>query len=543
MSGQANEAVVSCREKGDKIVLVFNVQNVKPASVKADFSAIDEGGLLNIHFGAISPTKNYFKELAIPHAINDGKIVHEVQNKCLTILLPKVDANLSWGTAWSKGKDQNKLKAKVMTKLSGADSETKAEPPTKDKEAEPAKGSKAAEQPTTSESKAAEVEKQDSPAPEQKGPKETPNPIEAKPETKKEPPTQKLEAKETKNQPEEAPQPSKKGSQETNKPAEAKAKAKAKAKAESTAKEAPSTKAESAKEAAAKPTQKTPAAEAKKQQETASPAKANSPQAAAKPAEAKATPKAKANATNQAGSKKTTKASEAEKDTPSAGRQTSQDSTKSSEATTAGALDRPETPSTDEEEPTSRKGATAKCCSGTWTKSKDTYKLEAVLPSLEKFDEKSLTLKDGRISLTNAKKQLVLDSQVPAEADNTRYSSAKWADGKKTLTVIVPLKCTGPATIDLDGAWYVEDNKTLVATISKTKLQWSTGERADIHSDRQTNKVALLDSKGKPEFSAMYLAPDTLHWSDGDVWQLKLAKKGGAPVWPDVYKLRFDELD
>jgi len=95
----------SVREKGDRIVILFNVPNVRHNSVSVQHKAES----LTVSFKTASPTKCYEKQIALPHAV-DERMSWDVQSKALTLLLTKTD-DVEWGTTWHKKGGKGKTKA------------------------------------------------------------------------------------------------------------------------------------------------------------------------------------------------------------------------------------------------------------------------------------------------------------------------------------------------------------------------------------------------------------------------------------------------
>eukprot|EP00930_Biecheleria_cincta_P016276 TRINITY_DN13300_c0_g1_i1.p1 TRINITY_DN13300_c0_g1~~TRINITY_DN13300_c0_g1_i1.p1 ORF type:complete len:746 (+),score=205.16 TRINITY_DN13300_c0_g1_i1:76-2313(+) len=99
------DPAVSVREKGGRLVLVFNVANVKSGSVHVEHrpeSEEEPAGSVHITFASVSPNKQYEKHLVLPHCIDAGKTVKDVQSKSLTVQLVKTDPAVEWGQAWLK---------------------------------------------------------------------------------------------------------------------------------------------------------------------------------------------------------------------------------------------------------------------------------------------------------------------------------------------------------------------------------------------------------------------------------------------------------
>lgn len=117
---------VSAREKGERIVIVFNVANVKSGSVKVEFRP--QGGCASVfvQFSAVSPARHFEKLLDLPHEIVVDKTVRDVQSKCLIVQLLKADSAISWGVTWVK---DNKCKGKTKrpSNSPGGDSAAAAE--------------------------------------------------------------------------------------------------------------------------------------------------------------------------------------------------------------------------------------------------------------------------------------------------------------------------------------------------------------------------------------------------------------------------------
>ncbi|CAK9049103.1 Uncharacterized protein SCF082_LOCUS27254 [Durusdinium trenchii] len=102
----------SVREKGGRLVVVFNVANVRPNSVQVEVrppSDEEPAGSVHVSFSSMSPSKAFVKHLVLPHGI-DSKTVQDVQSKSLTLQLVKLDESLEWGQAWLKPKGKTKRK-------------------------------------------------------------------------------------------------------------------------------------------------------------------------------------------------------------------------------------------------------------------------------------------------------------------------------------------------------------------------------------------------------------------------------------------------
>jgi len=136
MASQApNDPPVSTREKGDRIVIVFNIANVKHNSVKVEHQGGGAGTseLVTVKFSAVSPNRSYEKTLVLPHAIEPGKTVNDVQNKCLAVQLVKADSRQTWGTAWTKVKSARaKAKQHVVADAGGASPRKVSDAPSAD---------------------------------------------------------------------------------------------------------------------------------------------------------------------------------------------------------------------------------------------------------------------------------------------------------------------------------------------------------------------------------------------------------------------------
>eukprot|EP00927_Polykrikos_kofoidii_P011087 TRINITY_DN1466_c1_g1_i1.p1 TRINITY_DN1466_c1_g1~~TRINITY_DN1466_c1_g1_i1.p1 ORF type:complete len:772 (+),score=147.37 TRINITY_DN1466_c1_g1_i1:64-2379(+) len=104
MAGIVHEPPLSIREKGERIVIVFNVSNARHNSVKAEHRPGDAGdpGALHVAFSSVSPSRHFEKLLRLPHPVVSGRTVSDVQTKCVTVQLLKTDPSITWGNAWTK---------------------------------------------------------------------------------------------------------------------------------------------------------------------------------------------------------------------------------------------------------------------------------------------------------------------------------------------------------------------------------------------------------------------------------------------------------
>jgi len=95
------------------VVIVFNVANVKSGSVQLEHLPCSEdepSGAVSVSFSSVSPNRSFQKQLVLPHGIDAGKTVKDVQSKSLTIQFVKLDPDVEWGQAWLKPKGKSKRK-------------------------------------------------------------------------------------------------------------------------------------------------------------------------------------------------------------------------------------------------------------------------------------------------------------------------------------------------------------------------------------------------------------------------------------------------
>lgn len=125
----------SVREKGGRIVVVFNVVNVRANSVQVEAKPPNEAepaGSVHVSFNSVSPNRYFEKHLVLPHCI-DGKTVQDVQSKTLTVQLVKLDESQEWGQAWLKPKGRAKRKGETHEPKTGAADEAAQKAPQGDK--------------------------------------------------------------------------------------------------------------------------------------------------------------------------------------------------------------------------------------------------------------------------------------------------------------------------------------------------------------------------------------------------------------------------
>lgn len=114
MGVQVQDPPLSVREKGDRVIIVLNVANVRQASLVAEFQPdedADAPGSLHIAFTASTPTRHFEKTLVLPHAV-DGSVTKDVGGKNVTLQLVKEDEGIEWGSNWFRAAKKKKAKQK-----------------------------------------------------------------------------------------------------------------------------------------------------------------------------------------------------------------------------------------------------------------------------------------------------------------------------------------------------------------------------------------------------------------------------------------------
>ena len=125
----ASDPPLNVREKGSRIVVVFNVANVRANSVQVETRPPNEdepSGSVHVSFNSVSPNRSFEKHLVLPYAI-DGKTVKDVQSKSLTVQLVKLDETQEWGQAWLKSKGKAKRKESHEGSKTDLEGKTKTE--------------------------------------------------------------------------------------------------------------------------------------------------------------------------------------------------------------------------------------------------------------------------------------------------------------------------------------------------------------------------------------------------------------------------------
>lgn len=125
----------SVREKGGRIVVVFNVANVRANSVQVEAkppNEVEPAGSVHVSFNSVSPNRSFEKHLVLPHCI-DGKTIQDVQSKTLTVQLVKLDESQEWGQAWLKPKGRAKRKGENHEPKTGPADEAAQKAPQGDK--------------------------------------------------------------------------------------------------------------------------------------------------------------------------------------------------------------------------------------------------------------------------------------------------------------------------------------------------------------------------------------------------------------------------